>query len=223
MWRCTNKTISLETNQYRKLAVYPYSSQHLSNVCISALTYWHHHQVMMWSNEEHASVRLLFKQRIDKIFTFQISADWDKEYNTCSVGPWCLVQQCAVSAGEASTHPLTCQGRGQVDGWQCHQHSALLSRCSHSSLHSPQCYVSIHTSSYSCVEIVLRPAFSLSCSDNLATGEWSWVDTERKSRTFCSLSYFLANIHLTLVLKYKDCKYLLSRRMMIRKMNHDVH
>ena len=116
MWRCNNKTISLETNQYRKLAVYPYSSQHLSNVCISALTYWHHHQVMLWSNEEHASVRLLFKQRIDKIFTFQISADWDKEYNTCSVGPWCLVQQCAVSAGEASTHPLTCQGRGQVDG-----------------------------------------------------------------------------------------------------------
>ena len=116
MRRCNNKTISLETNQYRKLAVYPYSSQHLSNVCISALTYWHHHQVMLWSNEEHASVRLLFKQRIDKIFTFQISADWDKEYNTCSVGPWCLVQQCAVSAGEASTHPLTCQGRGQVDG-----------------------------------------------------------------------------------------------------------
>ena len=197
MRRCNNKTISLETNQYRKLAVYPYSSQHLSNVCISALTYWHHHQVMLWSNEEHASVRLLFKQRIDKIFTFQISADWDKEYNTCSVGPWWPGAAVRGERGWGQHASPHMPGPGPGRWLQCHQHSALLSRCSRSSLHSPQCYVSIHTSSYSCVEIVLRPAFSLSCSsDNLATGEWSWVDTERKSRTFCSLSYFLANIHL---------------------------
>ena len=224
MWRCINKTVNLETNLYRKLAVYPYSSKHLSHVCISALTYWHHHKVMMWSNSEHASVRLLFKQRIDKIFTFQISADWDKEYNTCSVGPW---RPGAAVRGErgwgqhASPH-MPGPGPGPGRWLQCHQHSALLSICSHSSLHSPQCYVFIHTSSYSSVEIVLHPAFSLSCSDNLATGEWSWVDTERESHILC-LSYFLANIHLTLVLKYKDSKYLLSRRMMIRKMNHDVH
>ena len=188
MWRCINKTVNLETNLYRKLAVYPYSSKHLSHVCISALTYWHHHKVMMWSNSEHASVRLLFKQRIDKIFTFQISADWDKEYNTCSVGPW---RPGAAVRGErgwgqhASPHM---PGPGQVDG--CSVTNTLLCSADAVTAVYTLLNVFIHTSSYSCVEIVLRPAFSLSCSDNLATGEWSWVDTQRESRTYCVLVTF---------------------------------